>query len=237
MTGCSSPTGNSTSISRPARPACFASASPPPAAAGELSNATRTSYQLPIDDNDPVRVSIVQQNPQYLVYEEDQACFVVSSDAVFDGLHPAEQVSLTLAVSQQGDYLAAPGNRTVTLSADSQAHTLCLKLEDDEKVEDAGSVTVALVATDGVVPAASGSVTVTVYDNELPAYTMTTAAASVGRRRRRRVFRQPHGQPGAGGFPYRPRALPAAGGLAGTTARCSTTTPTPSSSSTPGSRA
>ena len=150
-----------------------------PASAGDLSDATRTSYQLRIDDDDPVRVSIVQQNPQSLVYEEDPACFVVSSDAVFNDLR-TEQVSLTLAVSQQGDYLAAaPGNHPVTLSAGSQAHTLCLELDDDKEVEDTGSVTVTLVATDGVVAAASGSVTVTVYDNELPAYTMTTTAASV----------------------------------------------------------
>ncbi len=138
-----------------------------------------TRYRLPVSDNDQVRVSITPRTAA--VDEGEPACVTVASDAVFPAYWQSE-IAVTVAVSQQGDYLAtAPGNRTVTLSTSAPSPALCLELDDDEEDEEAGAVTVALVTAEGsrVVAGESASATVTVHDNDPPFVTLKTAATQV----------------------------------------------------------
>ena len=145
----------------------------------QQSNVIITRYRLPVRDNDQVRVSITPRTA--VVDEGEPACVTVASDAVFPAYWQSEIV-VTVAVSQQGDYLAtAPGNRTVTLSTSAPSPALCLELVDDDRDEDDGAVTVALVTAEGsrVVAGESASATVTVHDNDPPFVTLMTTATQV----------------------------------------------------------
>ena len=139
-----------------------------------------TRYRLPVSDNDRVRVSITPRTA--VVDEGEPACVTVASDAVFPAYWQSE-IAVTVAVSQQGDYLlaTAPAERTVTLSTRSPAPALCLELDDDDQDEAAGAVTVTLVTAEGsrVVAGESASATVTVHDNDPPFVTLMTAATEV----------------------------------------------------------
>ena len=138
-----------------------------------------TRYRLPVSDNDLVRVSITPRTAE--VDEGEPACVTVASDAVFPAYRQSE-IAVTVAVSQQGDYLAAPpGNHTVTLSTRSPAPALCLELDDDDQDEPSGAVTVTLVTEDGsrVVAGEPASATVTVHDNDPPFVTLMTTATQV----------------------------------------------------------
>ena len=138
-----------------------------------------TRYRLPVSDNDLVRVSITPRTAE--VDEGEPACVTVTSDAVFPAYRQSE-IAVTVAVSQQGDYLATPpAERTVTLSTRSPAPALCLELDDDEQDEVSGAVTVTLVTADGsrVVAGEPASATVTVHDNDPPFVTLMTTATQV----------------------------------------------------------
>ena len=138
-----------------------------------------TRYRLLVSDNDLVRVSITPRTAE--VDEGEPACVTVTSDAVFPAYWQSE-IAVTVAVSQQGDYLATPpAERTVTLSTRSPAPALCLELDDDDQDEVSGAVTVTLVTADGsrVVAGEPASATVTVHDNDPPFVTLKTAATQV----------------------------------------------------------
>ena len=69
----------------------------------QQSNEIITLYRLPVRDNDQVRVSITPRTPA--VDEGQPACVTVASDAVFPAYRQSE-IAVTVAVSQEGDYLA-----------------------------------------------------------------------------------------------------------------------------------
>ena len=150
----------------------------------QQSNEIITLYRLPVRDNDQVRVSITPRTPA--VDEGQPACVTVASDAVFPAYRQSE-IAVTVAVSQEGDYLAdylAAGeaaSHTVTLSTRSPAPALCLALDDDDEDEAPGAVTVALVADadSRVVAVEHASATVVVHDNDLPFVTLETTATEV----------------------------------------------------------
>ena len=143
------------------------------------SSSSVTQYVLPVRDNDQVRVSITPRTPA--VDEGQPACVTVASDAAFPAYRQSE-IAVTVAVSQQGDYLAEPpASHTVTLSTRAPAPALCLALVDDDQDEVSGAVTVTLVTEDGsrVVAGEPASATVTVHDNDPPFVTLQTAATQV----------------------------------------------------------
>ncbi len=147
---------------------------------------SRTHFAFPVNDDDPVRVTITPQDDP--VSEASRACFTVSTD-VFFRLGASAELTFAVAASQQGDFLAQPpGSHTVTLSNStsdpnaSKTPTLCLDLDDDNEFEGDGSVTLQLgegtvrLVVDGkereapdVVAAedGAGAATVGVFDNEI----------------------------------------------------------------------
>ncbi len=159
-----------------------------------ISIESQTYFAFPVDDDDPVRVTITPQDDR--VSEASRACFTVSTDVVFRLGVPAE-LTFAVTASQQGDFLSvAPGSHTVTLSNSTDANasetsTLCLDLHDDDEFEGDGSVTLQLgegtvrLVVDNQerqapdVVAADATVTVTVSDNDVPWVTIESAAASV----------------------------------------------------------
>ena len=100
------------------------------------------------------------------VDEGGNATFTVTAD-------PAPQSDLTIAwtVAQSGDYLAAPGagSRTVTLAAGTTSTDLSVATVDDAADEADGSVSVTLgTGTGYTVATGKGSAAVTVRDNDEP---------------------------------------------------------------------
>ncbi len=98
------------------------------------------------------------------VDEGGNATFTVTAD-------PAPQSDLTIAwtVAQSGDYLAAPGagSRTVTLAAGTTSIALSVATVDDAADEADGSVSVTLgTGTGYTVTTGKGSAAVTVRDND-----------------------------------------------------------------------
>ena len=98
------------------------------------------------------------------VDEGGNAAFTITAD-------PAPQSDLTIAwtVAQSGEYLAAPGagSRTVTLAAGTTSTDLSVATADDAADEADGSVSVTLDAGTGYAVAADkGSAAVTVRDND-----------------------------------------------------------------------
>ena len=108
------------------------------------------------------------------VDEGGNATFTVTAD-------PAPQSDLTIAwtVAQSGDYLAAPGagSRTVTLAAGATSTDLSVATMDDAADEADGSVSVTLGAGTGyTIATGKGSAAVAVRDNDEP--TVSIAAGS-----------------------------------------------------------
>ena len=96
--------------------------------------------------------------------EGGNAAFTITAD-------PAPQSDLTIAwtVAESGEYLAAPGagSRTVTLAAGETGIALSVATADDEADEADGSVSVTLgTGTGYTVAADKGSAAVTVRDND-----------------------------------------------------------------------
>ena len=162
---------------------------PDSAAASQASDSTTTLYELPVPDNDPVRISVAVDEP--LITEADgPTCFVFSSDVVF---HPDpirwSTFSFTVAIGHQGDYLiAAPTNRTLMLTFSTVTTDLCLPLDDDDEAELAGSVTVEVsqtsvrfVASHGAtdVAAEGAAAKVVVVDDDLPYLTIAADVTAV----------------------------------------------------------
>ena len=108
------------------------------------------------------------------VDEGGNATFTVTAD-------PAPQSDLTIAwtVAQSGEYLAAPGagSRTVTLTAGTTSTDLSVATVDDAADEADGSVSVTLgTGTGYTVATGKGSAAVAVRDNDEP--TVSIAAGS-----------------------------------------------------------
>ena len=102
----------------------------------------------------------------FAVDEGGHATFTVTAD-------PAPQSDLTIAwtVAQSGDYLAAPGagSRTVTLAAGATSTALSVATVDDAADEADGSVSVTLgTGTGYTVATGKGSAAVAVRDNDEP---------------------------------------------------------------------
>ena len=119
------------------------------------------------------------------VAESRRACFTLRTDAILTDVGPrVVDMDVTVAVTQEGDYLAAgaDGQRTVTLE-DEQSAPLCLDLDDDQVDELDGAVIVEVRSTsegDRVVPDPQrGTARVTVRDDEPTYLTLATAATSV----------------------------------------------------------
>ena len=116
------------------------------------------------------------------VPESGRACFTIRTDALVRGTDASVDMDVTVAVTQEGDYLAAgeDGQRTVTLDDGDSDAGLCLDLDDDEVSEVHGAVEVEVLSTsegDGVVPdPARNKARVTVRDDDLPVVTMAPAA-------------------------------------------------------------
>ena len=121
------------------------------------------------------------------VPESRRACFTIRTDALVLSAGGAHHVDMdvTVAVTQEGDYLAAgeAGQRTVTLDDGDSEARLCLDLVDDEVDEHDGAVIVEVRSTsegDSVVPDPRRSTArVTVRDDEPTYLTLATAATTV----------------------------------------------------------
>ena len=141
-----------------------------------------------VTDNDVGKVWVSPSADS--VPESQRACFTLHTDVImFDVGRSRVVIDVTVAVRQEGDYLAAgeAGQHTVTLEHVTPEYgetaELCLDLVDDDVNEVNGAVVVEVLSTsegDGVVvdPARS-TARVTVVDDEPMYLTLATAATSV----------------------------------------------------------
>ena len=131
-----------------------------------------TAYSLEIIDDEIAEVSV--QPVTTPVSEADQACFEISSNAVW---HPRRdfQVPFTLDVTETGGYLDSPVSvisgefRTQAAADDETVVEKCLALHNDRISEHDGSVTVTLRAINKqgfTVSTTNGTATVVVTDDE-----------------------------------------------------------------------
>ena len=114
---------------------------------------------------------ILSLSPGTAITEGEGATFTVTAD-------PAPQSDLTIAwtVAQSGEYLAAPGagSRTVTLKAGTTSTDLSVATVDDAADEADGSVSVTLgTGTGYTVATGKGSAAVAVRDNDEPVVSIT----------------------------------------------------------------
>ena len=159
-------------------------------------NVTSGIYnRLIVTDDDEGKVWVTASADS--VPESGLACFTLQTDAIVRVVVGREDVDMdiTVAVTQEGDYLAAgeAGQRTVTLDgsgntlddklSDHSEVRLCLDLDDDEVSEVHGAVIVEVLSTsegDGVVPDPERSTArVTVRDDELPVLSMAAQANEI----------------------------------------------------------
>ena len=109
------------------------------------------------------------------VTEGGTASFTVSASPA-----PSEDLTVSVTVSQDGDYGATTGSRTVTIPASGSA-TLTVSTTDDSADETDGSVSVAVDAGDGyTVSATQGSASVNVADNDDPPAPEVSVTAGAG---------------------------------------------------------
>ena len=107
--------------------------------------------------------------------EGGDAVFTVHADPA-----PAADLTVAFTVAQDGDWLAAPGagSRTVTLAAGAASATLAIATVDDGTDEPDGSVSVTLDAGTGYTIAAGKAVgAVAVRDNDTPAVSIAAGSA------------------------------------------------------------
>ena len=108
-----------------------------------------------VTDNDVGKVWVAASADS--VPESGRACFTISTDALVRGVGTSVDMDVTVAVTQEGDYLAAgeDGQHTVTVDHGDSEAELCLDLDDDDVSEVHGAVAVEVLSTsegDGVVP-------------------------------------------------------------------------------------
>ena len=142
---------------------------------------THDSVEVRDDDQDAITIGI--EAVEAAVTEADQACFVINLEKAWfpPGFGPGIGYDVELSVTQDGAWLA-PGTQTLHEEALYRAATpFCLDLEDDDRPEDAGSVTVAIVefSKEGFAAADRPSATVAVADDDfVPTLVSLAAAAS-----------------------------------------------------------
>ena len=109
------------------------------------------------------------------VDEGGNATFTVTADPA-----PATDLTIAWTVAQSGDYLAAPGagSRTVTLTAGATSVALSVATVDDSANEADGSVSVTLGAGTGyTIATGKGSAAVAVRDDDEPVVSIAAGSA------------------------------------------------------------
>ena len=132
---------------------------------GYTVSATAGSARVAVSDDDVSEIGITAGSG---VTEGGNASFTVSADPA-----PSVALSVSVAVSQTGDYGVATGSQTVTIPT-SGSYTLTIATSDDSVDEADGSVTVTVNTGSGyTVSATAGSATVAVSDDDDPPQTCT----------------------------------------------------------------
>ncbi|MCY3539855.1 MAG: hypothetical protein OXH10_08405 [bacterium] len=115
------------------------------------------------DNDDPSTSPEITVTAGGQVEEGANAVFTVTADPA-----PAAPVTVSVSVSQVGDYTSAVGSQTVTVPTSGSA-TLTVATTNDDTDEPHGSVSVTLNTGDGyTVSATQSRATVQVADNDLP---------------------------------------------------------------------
>ncbi len=131
---------------------------------GYTVSSSQGAATVPVADDDVPEVSISAGNG---VTEGDDASFTVTASP-----SPAEELDVSVTVSQSGDYGATTGQRTVTIPTTGSV-TLTVDTTDDAADEVDGSVTATLdtpsAAAGYTVSATQGAATVSVADDDDPA--------------------------------------------------------------------
>ena len=141
---------------------------------------TRDSVKVRDDDADAVIIGI--EAVEAAVTEADQACFVINLEKAWfpSSFGPGVGYDVVLSVTEAGAWLA-PGTQTLHEDALYRAATpFCLDLEDDDRPEKDGSVTVAIAEFSKTVFAAADrpSATVAVADDDFVPTLVSLAAAT-----------------------------------------------------------
>ncbi len=131
------------------------------------------------DDAAPPATPVISITAGGSVTEGVNASFTVTADPA-----PASALSVTIAVSQTGDFGVATGSQTVTIPT-SGSYTLTIATSDDSVDEVDGSVTVTVNSGTGYdVSSTAGSATVAVSDDDdpppPPPVVNTTPTLSIG---------------------------------------------------------
>ncbi len=135
------------------------------AGSGYTVSGTQGSASVNVADNDvpppsTPEISIVSGSG---IIEGGNASFTVTAFPA-----PSSALSVSVTVSQSGDFGASTGTRTVTVPTSGTA-TFAVSTTDDNTDETDGSVTVTVNALSGyTVSATQGSATVAVVDNDVP---------------------------------------------------------------------
>ena len=142
---------------------------------------TRASVKVRDDDADAITIGI--EAVEAAVTEADQACFVINLEKAWfpSSFGPGTGYHVELSVTEDGAWLA-PGTQTSHEDDLYRAATpFCLDLDDDDRPEDGGSVTVAIAEFSGTVFAAAErpSAAVAVADDDfVPTLVSLAASAS-----------------------------------------------------------
>ncbi len=144
---------------------------------GQVSSKTA---QVQDDDNppqqQPVVTPVVSITGGSGVTEGENASFTLTANPA-----PAADLDVSVTVSQSGDYGAATGQHTVTITADTASKTLTLPTTDDSTDEADGSITATLdtPAADAgyTVSSSQGAATVSIADDDVPVVSISGGAA------------------------------------------------------------
>ena len=130
---------------------------------GYTVSATKSSASVTVSDNDdppPPEISITAGSA---ITEGGDATFTVTASPA-----PSSPLSVSVTVSQQGEFGVTTGSRTVTIPTSGMA-TLTIGATDDSADEPNGSVNVAVNSGSGyTVSSTNGSASVAVSDNDEP---------------------------------------------------------------------
>ena len=91
----------------------------------------------------------------------------------------ANALTVNVSVSQTGSVLIGPGGGPVRFGANEATKTMTLETDNDNVVEDDGTVTATITAPSGYVVAGPASATVTVTDNDTAELSLSVDPASI----------------------------------------------------------
>ncbi len=132
---------------------------------GYTVSATAGSATVAVADDDVPEISIVSNGD---ITEGGDASFTVTANPA-----PHAPLSVSVAISQSGDYGVSPGSQTVSIPTGG-SYTLTVATGDDGVDEADGSVTATVNSGTGyTVSATTGSATVAVADDDDPPQTCT----------------------------------------------------------------